>query len=36
MSILTSFFNLFKLAKTDEYDIQQFNDNMDIILYDIK
>lgn len=31
MSILTSFFNLFKLAKTDEYDIQQFNDNMDII-----
>ena len=31
MSILTPFFNLFKLAKTNEYDIQQFNDNMDII-----
>lgn len=31
MSVLTSFFNLFKLAKTDDYDIQQFNDNMDII-----
>lgn len=31
MSLLTTFFNLFKLAKTDEYDIQQFNDNMDII-----
>lgn len=31
MSLLTSFFNLFKLAKTDDYDIQQFNDNMDII-----
>lgn len=31
MSILTPFFNLFKLAKTDPYDIAQFNDNMDII-----
>lgn len=31
MSILTPFFNLFKLAKTDDYDIAQFNDNMDII-----
>lgn len=31
MSILTPFFNLFKLAKTDDYDIAQFNDNMEII-----
>ena len=31
MSILTPFFNLFKLQKTDNYTIQQFNDNMDII-----
>ena len=31
MSILTPFFNLFKLQKTDDYTIQQFNDNMDII-----
>ena len=31
MSILTTFFNLFKLQKTDDYDISQFNDNMDII-----
>lgn len=31
MSILTPFFNLFKLAKTDQYAISQFNDNMDII-----
>lgn len=31
MSILTPFFNLFKLAKTDDYSIEQFNDNMDII-----
>lgn len=31
MSILTPFFNLFKLAKTDDYDIAQFNDNMDVI-----
>lgn len=31
MSILTPFFNLFKLQKTDDYDIAQFNGNMDII-----
>ena len=31
MSVLTSFFNLFKLAKTDKYDIAQFNANMDTI-----
>ena len=31
MSLLTSFFNLFKLQKTDDYDIAQFNANMDII-----
>ena len=31
MSILTPFFNLIKLAKTDKYAISQFNDNMDII-----
>ena len=31
MSILTPFFNLFKVAKTDPYDIDHFNDNMDII-----
>ena len=31
MSILTPFFNLFKLQKTDPYAISQFNDNMDII-----
>ena len=31
MSILTPFFNLFKVAKTDSYDIDHFNDNMDII-----
>lgn len=31
MSLLTSFFNLFKLAKTDDYSINQFNENMDII-----
>jgi hypothetical protein len=31
MSLLTSFFNLFKLQKSDDYDIKQFNDNMDII-----
>lgn len=31
MSILTPFFNLFKLEKTNSYDIAQFNDNMDII-----
>ena len=31
MSILTPFFNLFKVAKTDPYDIEHFNDNMDII-----
>lgn len=31
MSILTPFFNLFKLVKPDKYDIAQFNSNMDII-----
>ena len=31
MSVLTSFFNLFKLAKTDRYSIDQFNANMDTI-----
>ncbi|MBQ1776825.1 MAG: hypothetical protein IIZ93_01575 [Acidaminococcaceae bacterium] len=31
MSILTPIFNLFKLQKSDDYDIQQFNNNMDII-----
>lgn len=31
MSVLTSFFNLFKLSKTDAYDIAQFNANMDTI-----
>lgn len=31
MSILTHFFNLIKLAKTDRYAISQFNDNMDTI-----
>lgn len=31
MSILTPFFNLFKLQKTDDYDISQFNANMGII-----
>ena len=31
MSVLTPFFNLFKLIKGDSYDIQQFNDNMDVI-----
>ena len=31
MSILTPFFNLFKVQKTDSYDIAHFNDNMDII-----
>ena len=31
MSILTPFFNLFKVAKTDPYDIEHFNDNMDVI-----
>ena len=31
MSILTPIFNLFKLQKTDKYDIQQFNANMDKI-----
>ena len=31
MSVLTSFFNLFKLAKTDKYSIDQFNANMDTI-----
>lgn len=31
MSVLTSFFNLFKLAKTNKYDIAQFNANMDTI-----
>lgn len=31
MSILTPLFNLFKLQKTDGYDITQFNANMDII-----
>ena len=31
MSILTPFFNLFKLQKPDDYSFEQFNDNMDII-----
>lgn len=31
MSILTPFFNLFKHEKTDQYNIDQFNENMDII-----
>lgn len=31
MSILTPFFNLFKVQKTDSYDIAHFNDNMDTI-----
>ena len=31
MSILTPFFNLFKVQKTDSYDIEHFNDNMDTI-----
>ena len=31
MSVLTSFFNLLKLAKTDKYSIDQFNENMDTI-----
>ena len=31
MSILTPFFNLFKLEKSDPYHITQFNENMDII-----
>ena len=31
MSILTPFFNLFKVQKPDPYDIAHFNDNMDII-----
>lgn len=31
MSILTPFFNLFKVAKTDPYDIEHFNANMDTI-----
>lgn len=31
MSILTPFFNLFKVQKTDSYDIEHFNDNMDVI-----
>jgi hypothetical protein len=31
MSILTPIFNLFKLQKTDKYDIDQFNSNMDTI-----
>lgn len=31
MSILTPFFNLFKLQKTDPYAISQFNSNMDTI-----
>ena len=31
MSILTPFFNLFKVQKTDSYDIDHFNDNMDVI-----
>lgn len=31
MSLKTAIFNLFKLQKSDPYDIQQFNDNMDII-----
>jgi hypothetical protein len=31
MSILTPIFNLFKLQKTDKYNIAQFNSNMDII-----
>lgn len=31
MSILTPFFNLFKVQKTDSYDIEHFNANMDTI-----
>lgn len=31
MSILTPFFNLFKVQKPDPYDIAHFNENMDII-----
>ena len=31
MSIFTPIFNLFKLEKTEDFDIAQFNDNMDII-----
>lgn len=31
MSLLTSFFNLIKLQKTDPYNIDAFNDNMDTI-----
>lgn len=31
MSLMTTIFNLFKLQKTDPYDITQFNANMDII-----